>query len=147
LDSKSLMDQLRGTKPTPTVHDPSIDKKPPPEEAEELKEASDRCGLWSPHNQQGVVLDLPDGTFRGPFYGMIVGEPQSMLPNGLRFRYETDEGLWEVQIIGNESPESIQGIRLISRQIIWGKRALVNVNHRIVVDIKIVKIEEEEEET
>ena len=72
---------------------------------------------------------------------MIVGRASvPLLPNGVRFRYENDEGLWEVQIIGNETPESIQGIRLIGRQLVWGETALTSMS-----DITVTKVEEEEE--
>ena len=135
---------LRGLRETAKQAIPDI---PPQDETQlpDTEEASDRCGLTSPHPQQGIFLELSDGSWRGPMYGMISVEPQQLLPNGIRFQYQNEEGFWDVFVIGGASEESKTAIRQIAGHLVWGKRASLHPRKGIVEEIRVEKIEEPEE--
>ncbi len=140
IDSVSKWRQSRAAKDAPPDM-PLQEEAPPPD----TEEASDRCGLTSTHVQQGLFLELSDGSWRGPLYGMMSVEPQQMLPNGIRFQFQNEEGFWDVFIVGGESEESKTAIRQIAEHLTWGKRASLHTRKGIVEEIRIEKVEAEEE--
>jgi hypothetical protein len=60
------------------------------------------------------------------------------------FQFENEAGVFDVEVIGDGSEESVEELRMVSRQLAWAKRALLHANGSTAQGISIVKVEEEE---
>jgi hypothetical protein len=117
------------------------------DDATEISEASDRCGMDSRHTLSGVVLvETESGDEWGVQYHWVCAPIRFIATRGILFQFECEDGLFKVEIEGDDSPESIEKLRMISRQLTWAKRALLSANGSTVKAVRIEKIEDEKEE-
>jgi hypothetical protein len=98
----------------------------------------------STHTVQSVVLVLPNGDETGIYHVWIVRRPTFIETLGITFRFENDDGLFEVLITGYNTPLSVEGLKKINRKLCWGKQALLRPNGNVVKSIVIEKKEEED---
>jgi hypothetical protein len=80
----------------------------------------------------------------GIYHVWIVRRPTFIETLGITFRFENDDGMFEVLITGYNTPMSAAGLRKINRKLCWGKQALLRSNGNVVKDIVIEKVAETE---
>jgi hypothetical protein len=105
--------------------------RPPPPSDDGATEADEKCrratarGLF-----QGVILELENGDREGIFYGAILGRIRYNPSVGVSFLFEDGEGLWRVEVTGN----NLGGLH---RDLTLGRRESIRVGASVTaIEIK-----------
>jgi hypothetical protein len=66
------------------------------------------------------------------------------MPCTLEFQFEDDRGMWQVHIVGGDSPDALRMMKLLQMRLIGGKRELLYCGSKeIIKAIRVTKVEEE----
>jgi hypothetical protein len=150
MKGSDILSQLRDSaKKLPAEPTAQVTVTPdPPEPDDGSQEASDRCGIENGrYAQQGLIITDSQNIPLGLMYSGIQNTIRWLEPAALEFRFEDDRGLFEVLIIGADSPEAIERLKLLQLRLITQRRETLHTgNKSIIKEIRITKVEESEDD-
>jgi hypothetical protein len=111
-------------------------------------EASDRCGIENGrYAQQTLIITDSQNIPLGLRFSGIQNSIRWQESAAVEFRFEDNCGLFEVLIIGADSLEAIERLKLLQLRLMRQRRDTLHCgNKNVIKEFRITKVDEETEE-